>query len=162
MLPAHANLLCAEGYIKFTVCKTDPTTRRAFVLEQSPSGTHGTVRWSRAPQKRICLQEILFQQQRAIPIAINIYSYKKKIINESERKTERCSQHLKTKNRERHLGYKNRDLSLLQQHFCDRRNRAENKYFTVNEMWFKAMREQLQQNAAVYKQCFLFTHALIG
>lgn len=24
--PAHANLLCAEGYIKFTVCKTDPTT----------------------------------------------------------------------------------------------------------------------------------------
>lgn len=61
MLPAHANLLCAEGYIKFTVCKTDPTTRRAFVLEQSPSGTHGTVRWSRAPQKRICLQEVLFQ-----------------------------------------------------------------------------------------------------
>lgn len=87
---AHANLLCAEGNIKFTVHKADPTTRTDICSGAISQWNT----WDSVLEQSSAEMDLFAGNSLPIARAINIYSYLR------EREREGCSQHLKTKNRD--------------------------------------------------------------
>jgi len=69
--PAHANLLCAEGNIKFTVRQADPTTR-ADIYSGAISQWNT---WDSVSEQSSTEMDLFAGNSLPIARAINIYTY---------------------------------------------------------------------------------------
>lgn len=87
--PAHANLLCAEGNIKFTVHQAYPTTRHLFWSNLLVEHKGLRVGAGHYRNGSVCRK-----------FSPNSKSYKYIHIIKKKKKREICSQQLKTKNRD--------------------------------------------------------------
>lgn len=89
---AHANLLCAEGNIKFTVHQADPTT----IADIYSGAISQWNTWESMSEQSSTEMDLFAGNSLPIARAINIYTY----LKFKKKKRERHSQHLKTKNRD--------------------------------------------------------------